>query len=184
MSDYYWQQNMPTSLHLDYITQVKYTAHPLVDGIFEIKQTNKHVKETTHRVNLPQRYHDFVMKVLWRLNLLVELYQTFCKRKAKKFTNFLPYLARILVHMDNVVEALIRPAVNLSMNEVKQYHSPNFHEYLITEYLIGRHDPAIVQQFRETYDMNIERIKLYHLGRVVSLLLLTCLLKWYFLRLE
>jgi hypothetical protein len=107
---------------------------------------------------MPQFYHDFVVRLLWRLYLLIKLYQKFHKRIGKKYKAFLPRLSKILVHLDNIVEALIRPAVGLSISEVANYNSRSFDEYLSTELLIGRHDSAIVQEFRGTYDINIERM--------------------------
>lgn len=145
-------------MHMDYIMQVEYTVHPVNDHVFEIKQTNTRDDVTTHRVFMPQCYQKQVVKFLWRFSLLIKLYQKFHKRTGKKYKAFLPRLCKILVHLDNVIEALIRPAVGLLINEVAKYHSRNFDEYLVTEFLIGRHDPISVNEFRATYDVNIERM--------------------------
>ncbi len=100
------------------------------------------------------------------------LYRKYYKRPPKMYKHFITRLPAILVHLDNVVESLLRPAVGLTINEVEDYRCPNFEEFLITEFLLGRHDPEIVQEYREAYDVNIERIHLDELGRNVSCVLL------------
>jgi len=165
MSDYYWQHAEVTSLHIDYIYQVKYTLHHFNPVIFEVKQTNIYSNETEHRVFLPNLYHNLLSKVLWRGDILMMLYRKYLKRPPKMYKSFIYDLAKILVHLDNVVESLLRPAVGLSVNEAAEYRSQSFNEFLITEFLLGRHDPAAVQEYRETYDMNIERMNLEDFGR-------------------
>ena len=53
MSDYYWPKSFPTALHINYITQVRYTIHVATRKYFQVKQTNIHDNMTLHRVYLP-----------------------------------------------------------------------------------------------------------------------------------
>lgn len=54
------------------------------------------------------------------------------------------YLVRTIVHLNNVVKALIRPMLSIRQPDLHQYYSINFDEYFIMEYLISCHDPAAV----------------------------------------
>lgn len=56
----------------------------------------------------------------------------------------MPRLAQTLVHLNNVIEPLLHPMVDLPINEVKQYHSQNFEEFLITEFLLSQHEPTVM----------------------------------------
>ncbi len=168
MSDYYWPRDEVTPIHIDYIYQVKYTMDMLSAGIFEVKQTNLYTNETEHRVFLPGRYHEFLEKFIWRGEILMTLYRKYHKRPPKDYKPFLNRLPKIIAHLDNVLESLLRPAVGLSADEAKHYISPNFEEYLVTEFLLGRHDPDIVQEYRETYETNIERMTLEDISRNIS----------------
>ncbi|KAI6154552.1 hypothetical protein BKA82DRAFT_4010387 [Pisolithus tinctorius] len=145
MSDYYWQPSKATDTQMDYITQVWYTLHPVPGNraIMEIKQSNLNDDEITasHRAFIPIFYGTHVTLFLWRYYLLIELYLRFETNTGDKFKAFLPTLISNIVHLDNVIESLIRPCLNVPLAELPDYRSKNFDEYLVTEYLIGRHDP-------------------------------------------
>lgn len=165
MSDYYWPQNMPTALHINYIAQIKYTIHATNHDYFEVKQTNLINGVTKHRVYLPEYYRLFFMKFLWRLYLALRLYSTFRNSQKKKVRSFRPQLLLIITHLDNVLEAIVRPAVNIEKEDISDWRNVNFDEYLITEFLLGRHDPATVETFRYGCKTNIERMNFADLGR-------------------
>ena len=162
MSDYYWIDDEPTELHLDYICQLQYMIHPVDDLIFEVRSINRHDRTDSHRTFLPMHYHAMLAKVLWRIALLIEFHENFKTNPAitHAYTSFHPRLLRLLVHLDNVIESLIRPAVGMGINEISRYHSRNFEEFIVTEIVLhGRHDPPALRAFRETYGINIERLK-------------------------
>jgi len=165
MSDYYWPKKAPTDLHISYIDQVRYSIHPTKHGYFEVKQTNMIDGVTEHRVNLPTFYKKSFAALLWRLYLAIRLHKEFHKRRAKKFKDFRPRLLRHMVHLDNIVEAMIRPALDVPLDAIADWRNPNFDEYLVTEFLIGRHDPTAVYEFRNKCETNLERIPLIILGR-------------------
>jgi hypothetical protein len=172
MSDYYWQRDPVTELQKEYITQVKYTIHDVDRNtqIFEIKETN--IKDTvptaTHRVYMPQRYRKYLKATFWRYYLLMELFRLYKTRHAKSFTKFLPTLVKNMAHLDNVIEATIRPLIDEDIKKVPQHTSRNYEEYLMTEFLIGRHDPNTVTQFRRQCPTNIERMSFTQFGKVFA----------------
>jgi len=160
MSDYYWQRATVTDLQKQYITQVKYTINDVEGnaGVLEIKQSNVNDKIAvrTHRAYLPQRYRTYLVGTFWRFYLVIELFNRFKKQRRKKFKSFLPFLINNMVHLDNVIEATIRPFLDKDLKTIAEDDCPNYEEYLITEFLIGRHDPKTVAQFRERCPTNIE----------------------------
>jgi len=177
MSDYYWQRGTVTELQKEYITQVKYTVHDVDENtnIFEIKQTNinDEVPTTSHRVYLPQLYHRYLEATFWRYYLLIKLFLLYKTRRGKSFMKFFLTLVKSLVHLDNVIKATIRPLINEDITKVPQHKSRNYEEYLITEFLIGRHDPKTVTQFRRQCPTNIERMSLTQFGDVPSTFIVT-----------
>ena len=94
----------------------------------------------------------------------MRLYLKYCKWAPKNMKSFITRLGKILVHIDNMIKSLLHPAVGLSVNEAEEYHSKSFEEYLIIEFLLGQHDPTIMQEYRETYDVNIQRMSLKDFG--------------------
>lgn len=169
MSDYYWPTRQPTPLQIDYILQVRYSLHEVNDdrGISEIRMVNLNDEDQTptHHVYIPKVYQKDVKRLLWRYYLLLKLYIRFQTRKAKVFLDFLPHLEKIIVHLDNVVESFFRPCGLYTDDEMGAHRSANFEEYLITEFLIGNHQPAIVNEFRYRCPHNIERMTLQICGK-------------------
>lgn len=165
MSDYYWPQNMPTALHINYIAQIRYTIHAINHNYFEVKRTSLIDCVTRHKVYLPEYYRPFFMKFLWRLYLALRLYSTFHNSQKKEVRSFRPQLLLIITHLDNVLEAFVRPALKIDKEDMSDWRNPNFDEYLITEFLLGRHDPATVQTFRHGRKTNVERMDFADLGR-------------------
>lgn len=177
MSDYYWQHATVTEIQKEYVTQVKYTIND-VEGnadVVEIKQSNVHDKVSVpiHRVYLPQRYRTYLVGTFWRFYLLIELFNWFKTRRGKKFANFLPSLIKNMVHLDNVIEATICPFVDKDLKTVAEDDCPNYEEYLITEFLIGQHDPKTVAQFREQCPTNIERMDYKMFGELFCIIIIT-----------
>ena len=169
MSDYYWPSTPATDLHVSYVTQVKYTAHPTTRGYFQVKATNTNDNGVDHRTMLPTSYLHQFHQFLFRFNLTIRLWKKFNARKAKKIKERIPRLIRIMCHLDNVGEALIRPSLDIPREDITDWRCENFDEYLVTEFLLGRHDPPAVLQFRSAMAINIERIGLETLGMHVSI---------------
>ncbi|KAN0101314.1 hypothetical protein V8E55_001298 [Tylopilus felleus] len=164
MSDYYWPLAIPNATHLAYVTQIKYTVHPTTAGYFEVRATNTTLNSTEHRAWLPKYYVDHFMKFLFRFNLCIRLWHKYQGNKRKVIKKRLPRLIRIMCHLDNVGESIIRPSLSISTTDIERWRCTNFDEYLVTEFLLGRHDPTTVQEFRRTTRMNIERIPLQGLN--------------------
>ncbi|KAL4064653.1 hypothetical protein J3A83DRAFT_4191357 [Scleroderma citrinum] len=159
MSDYYWPNHSITDLHKDYIFQVLYTYSQTDDPtIIKIKQLNHHdtVPTHTHRGFLPKFYEDHVCRFFWRYYLLIQLYQNFQSCHPRRHRQFLQKLIKIIVHLNNVIESIIRPCLQIPIENMGLYRSASFNEYLITEFLIGRHDPKTLQKFRKGCPINIE----------------------------
>ena len=164
MSDYLWQHTAPIEQHIDYIYQVQYMIHPIDAALFQVKQTNLHDQVTQHCAYLLIVYQDHLRWFLWRGAILMRLYLKYHKRAPKNIKSFITRLGKILVHIDNTIGSLLHPAVGLSVNEAEEYRSKSFEEYLIIKFLLGRYDPTIMQEYRETYDINIERMSLEDFG--------------------
>lgn len=164
MSDYYWPSATPNATHISYVTQVKYTVHPTSRGYFEVKATNTRINVTENRTSLPAYYVDHFIKFLFRFNLCIRLWNTYHNHKTQTTKKRLPRLLRIMCHLDNVGESIIRPSLGVPKKEIKDWRCKNFEEYLVTEYLLGRHDPKPVQDFRCVTRTNIERVPLDGLG--------------------
>ena len=91
-------------------------------------------------------------------------YLKYRKRALKNMKSLITRLGKILVHIDNTIESLLHPAVGLSVNKAEEYRSKSFKEYLIIEFLLGRHDHTIMQEYRETYNINIKQMSLKDFG--------------------
>lgn len=118
--------------------------HDFSNDIFEVQQMKLHDKRTEHCTYLPEQYREFLHKFLWHTGILMKLYLKFHKHPTKVFKSFMPRLTQTLVHLNNVIEPLLHPMVDLSINEVEQYHSQNFEEFLITEFLLSQHEPTVM----------------------------------------
>ncbi|KAI5990549.1 hypothetical protein F5J12DRAFT_966595 [Pisolithus orientalis] len=160
MSDYYWQQSLPTPLQIDYIKQIIYKLE-YVDPeqtMVKVTSTNLYLKITEDRVLLPGHYFEFIQLFFWRYYLLMRLHLHFQKAQSKLYANFRPTLLRNIVHLDNIIEALIRPSIGMKEEDIPTHRCPSFEEFLVTEYLIGRHDPESVNNFRAHCPTNLERL--------------------------
>ncbi|KAI6140015.1 hypothetical protein BKA82DRAFT_4364399 [Pisolithus tinctorius] len=160
MSDYYWQQSLPTPWQIDYIKQIIYKveyADP-EETMVKVTSTNLYLKITEDRVLLPARYFTFIKLFLWRYYLLMRLHLHFQKAQSKQYANFHPTFLRNIVHLDNIIEALIRPSIGMKEEDIPTHRCPSFEEFLVTEYLIGRHDPESVNNFRAHCPTNLERL--------------------------
>ncbi|KAI6025436.1 hypothetical protein EDC04DRAFT_2899877 [Pisolithus marmoratus] len=160
MSDYYWPNSLPTEIHMDYIMQVRYSIQATDDeDVYQITQKNFYddVPVAKHRCFIPSCYGLPVIVFLWKYYLYIGLYSRFhCRHQKKK--PFLPYLKRCIVHLDNVIEAFIRPILSIPFDKIADYHSKSFDEYLIAETILGRHDPEAFKIFRSRCPINIERM--------------------------
>lgn len=166
MSDYYWPLRKPTARLMDYITQMRYSVHPFNDEICEIKAVNFYhpVQTLKHHAFIPAFYYNHLLRFLWKYYLFIKLYTKFKNRKSEHYTHFYPTLGLMIVHLDNVIESLIRPCQDFSQDFLGSFRSANFNEYLITEFLISSHDPLSVNRFRSRCPVNIERMSLDNLG--------------------
>jgi len=117
-----------------------------------------------HHTFVPAFYRDHIKRFFWRHYLVITLYEHYEQKKLPKYmgSNFLPYLLNVIVHMDNVIESIIRPCQTIERREVKNYRSQDFEDYLIAEYIIGRHDPNTMDDYRDVAMSNIEQLPLPH----------------------
>ncbi|KAI5999282.1 hypothetical protein EDD15DRAFT_2193944 [Pisolithus albus] len=164
MSDYYWPMYPPTELHMDYITQIRYSITIDDDpDVLKIEMVNLHHSRPTpeHRTLIPERYNKYAQSLFWKYYLYIALYNNFNRRRnQKRYKKFWPTLLKYIVFLDNVVEAFIRPCLDIRRDEIRNYRCTNFEEYNITEFLLGFHDPKSVKFFRSRCPENIERMAL------------------------
>lgn len=170
MSDYYWQTDLPTKQTMDYIVQIRYSAHTVENNhlLGEIQRLNLWVAnpKMRHHCYIPGIYLDHVTKFLYRYYILIRLFEKFKGRRQSRFVKFLPHLKRIIVHLDNVIESLLRPSKETTIEMLETLPCINFDEYLLTEFLIGRHDPDVIEQFRSRCPTNLERMNPEGLGMI------------------
>lgn len=166
MSDYFWPRSPITELHKSYITQIQYSIHQDDGGCCPIKYMNLLDEKPSleHHAYVPAFYKDHIKRFFWRHYLVITLYEHYEQKKLPKYmgSNFLPYLLNVIVHMDNVIESIIRPCQTIGRSEVKNYRSQDFEDYLIAEYIIGRHDPNTMDDYRDVAMSNIEQLPLPH----------------------
>ncbi|KAI6029947.1 hypothetical protein PISMIDRAFT_12478 [Pisolithus microcarpus 441] len=164
MSDYYWPMYHPTELHMDYITQIRYSIN--IDDnpdVLKIEMVNLHQSQPTseHRTFIPGYYDKYAHYLLWKYYLYISLFKKFNRRRnQKKYKKFWPKLSKYIVFLDNVVEAFIRPCLHIPNDDIANYRSKNFEEYLVTEFLLGFHDPQTIKFFRTRCPKNIEQMDL------------------------
>ncbi|KAI5985431.1 hypothetical protein F5J12DRAFT_787391 [Pisolithus orientalis] len=53
--------------------------------------------------------------------------------QSKLYANFRPTLLRNIVHLDNIIEALIHPSIGMKEEDIPTHHCPNFEEFLSSE---------------------------------------------------
>ncbi|KAI6020601.1 hypothetical protein EDC04DRAFT_2607398 [Pisolithus marmoratus] len=160
MSNYYWPNSLPTEIHMDYIMQVRYSIQATDDeDVYQITQKNFHdnVPVAKHRCFIPSCYSLPDIVFLWKYYLYIGLYSWFHHHHQKK-NPFLPYLKRCIVHLDNVIEAFIHPILSIPFDKIADYHSKSFDEYLITETILGCHDPEAFKIFHSRCPINIKRM--------------------------
>ncbi|KAI5986962.1 hypothetical protein EDC04DRAFT_2614952 [Pisolithus marmoratus] len=129
------------------------------EDVYQITQKNFHdnVPVAKHHCFIPSCYGLPVIVFLWKYYLYIGLYSQFhCHHQKKK--PFLPYLKRCIVHLDNVIEAFICPILSIPFDKIADYHSKSFDEYLITETILGHHDPEAFKIFHSRCPINIERM--------------------------
>lgn len=163
MSDYYWPRSCITNLHKLYITQIRYSIHQ-DDDCCCIKYTNILDEEPPQEHTfVPTFYMDHIKRFFWRHYLVITLYEYYEEKKLPEYMqSFLPYLLKVIVHMDNVIESIIRPCQAIARSEMKNHRFRAFDDYVITEYIIGRHDPDIMDDYRDIAMFNIEQLLLPH----------------------
>ncbi|KAI6155523.1 hypothetical protein BKA82DRAFT_4336659 [Pisolithus tinctorius] len=111
-----------------------------------------------HHTFIPIIYLPHFCCSFWRQYLLIKLYSHFLEEK-KKALLLLSYIPKAIVHLYNVMEAIIHPCQCDSIKHLCSWHSQPFKDYLVAEYLFGCHDPDIMEDFWDHFDSNIELIR-------------------------
>ncbi|KAI6149955.1 hypothetical protein BKA82DRAFT_4014376 [Pisolithus tinctorius] len=123
MSDYYWQQSLPTPLQIDYIKQIIYKveyADP-EETMVKVTSTNLYLKITEDRVLLPGRYFTFIKLFLWRYYLLMRLHLHFQKAQSKPYANFPPHSPEKHRPSGQHHRALIRPSIEMDWGRYRDW---------------------------------------------------------------
>ena len=173
MSDYYWQRKVVTATQIDWVSQIRYSVHATdTPDLIQVKETNinKKTPSVAHTVYLPSHYKDQVIHFLWRFYLLITLYDHY--HKNKKTAEFARIILAYISHLNNVIEALIRP-FQRALSIPGQTHplptansrSWNFEEFLITEFLIRQHAHKYVRRLREGCPTPIEKMNWDDFGK-------------------
>ncbi|KIK73131.1 hypothetical protein PAXRUDRAFT_21195 [Paxillus rubicundulus Ve08.2h10] len=118
----------------------------------------------TFKTKIPAAYYLHVQRFLWPYYLLTTLYQKFhnCAMVSRILTTAAAgFLQRMQVMLDIVIEQLVMGCVALGENITPDTRIPYFNYYLVTEFVVGRHDPTSVDAWRrnpENKDLDLERI--------------------------
>lgn len=119
------------------------------------------------KTKIPTHYVLHLQRLLWRHRLFVELYIRFHKSHKRLNHKAIGFFQCMLIMMDTVIEQLLigfsRPGMTLNANN----RIPNFDVYLVTLFVVGRHDPESVYFWRRypgNWNYDLERINPDDLG--------------------
>ena len=162
MSDHFWPKGSVSIRQLDEIEQIVYSAHPSEDGVlfWEVHYINNRddiAKEFWSSISAFCGRH--FQRFFWRHYVLVNLWVRYRRSKSKKLVTkeFITFLEKMIVLMDDVVEAFLKPCRKLSEDIPPDWRCRDFDEYLATEFYARRHDPGSVNRFRDASDVQLEK---------------------------
>ncbi|KIK71729.1 hypothetical protein PAXRUDRAFT_22921, partial [Paxillus rubicundulus Ve08.2h10] len=148
---------------LDFIPLLFYTVE-LKPGaqmatVYEAKSPSSRRPTVTTKV--PSYYFHHLVRFLWRYYLLSNLYTALHRGNSKVLVDSaIHFLERMLVMLDTVVEQLILRCKN-TPTMTPAFRVPAFDDYLVTEFIVGWHDPKRVEEWRnriENRNLDLERI--------------------------
>src|SRR6266568_5430927 len=120
------------------------------------------------KTRFPRVYMDHLRRFLWRYYLFSGLYSQFHlsrKQLSHKGTSF---LESMLVMMDTILEQLVVRCLRLGESLTTDTRFPYFDDYLVTEFVVGQHDPESVDAWRMDpahVNHDLERINPEALGK-------------------
>lgn len=122
----------------------------------------------TIRCKFPRHYVPHLERFLWRYYLFFALYDFFHLKRKQLNRLGLGFLQRMLVMMDTVLEQFVIAYSSLGDQHDHKTRIAYFDYYLVTEYVVGRHDPERVNTWRghpNHIDIDLERIAPESLGK-------------------
>jgi hypothetical protein len=154
---------------LTYIPLLRYTiSAPANDRTAVLYSAMPPSSPATVRCRFPRHYLPHLERFLWRYYLFFGLYDEFhIKRKVMNAIG-VGIMERMLVMLDTVLEQLVLTCEALGDDVDPDTRVPYFDAYLVTEFIVGRHDPRSVDAWRENpdhTDLDLERIGPHELGK-------------------
>ncbi|KAF9230948.1 hypothetical protein BU15DRAFT_68747 [Melanogaster broomeanus] len=156
------KQYVPEIIH--YIPILRYSVdHQPNEPMAIVYEARPPTATPTVKTKVPGYYYTHLHCFFWRYYLFSLLHMEFNTGTTKKRL-LLPttagFMQRMLIMMDTVVEQLLG-CMELGDKLMPESRFHYFDHYLVTEFVVGRHEPDIVEDWRkelENYNFDLERI--------------------------
>lgn len=120
--------------------------------------------EPSIKCRFPRHYVPHLERFLWRYYLFYGLYEYFHVKQQSKLNQFgIGFFQRMLVMMNAVLGQLVT-----TCSKNPNSRSTYFDDYLVTEFIVGCHDPQSVDAWRKNpyhVNLDLERIPPDFLGK-------------------
>ncbi|KAF9232094.1 hypothetical protein BU15DRAFT_67768 [Melanogaster broomeanus] len=137
---------------LDYVPQLKYSiSHEPNTPMAVIYEALPPTANPTFKTEVPSSYYEHLRRFLWRyylFSVLINKFNTGNTKKRVVLPAVATFLQEMVVMMDTVVEQLIMGCMEKGQELVPELRCQYFDDYLVTEFIVGRHDPESVEAWR------------------------------------
>lgn len=151
-----------------YIPLLRYTvfapANEQLGILFGAMPANS---QPTVKCRFPRYYIPHLERFLWRYYMFFGVYDEFHLKRKQMTSVGLGFMQRMLVMLDTVLEQLVVTCEKRTNGMDPNMRVPYFDDYLVTEYIVGRHDHQSVDAWRrnqDNVDLDLERISPHELG--------------------
>ena len=156
---------------LTFIPQLRYTiATQDKTHMATLYQAMPPSAPPTFKCKFPAHYFHHLERFLWRYYLFSALYEHSHLERKELTRTGAGFVERLLILLDTVLEQLVMSCANLDVDMHPGTRIAFFDDYLVTEYIVGRHDPASVDAWRrnpDNVDLDLESIGPDELGAFV-----------------
>lgn len=173
MSDLLYPRNVSQDKYnrevLEFIPMLTYTVEhtpgETMAVVYETETASN--EERTLKTRIPATYYEHLQRFLWQYYMWYGVYRSLHLKSKLLSTTSISLFQHMLVLMDAVVEQLLLGCIALGKDLSEDSRIDYFDYYLTTEFVVGRHQPPIVEEWRrkvENRDLDLERIDPFRLG--------------------
>ncbi|KAF9235429.1 hypothetical protein BU15DRAFT_64876 [Melanogaster broomeanus] len=156
MSDLFYPQTVSGDQYniaiLDYVPQLKYSiSHEPNTPMAVVYEALPPTANPTFKTEVPSSYYEHLRRFLWRyylFSVLINKFNTGSTKKRIVLPAVATFLQKMVVMMDTVVEQLIMGCMEKGQELDPELRCQYFDDYLVTEFVVGRHDPESVEAWR------------------------------------